>query len=538
MKKRLLSLALTLALCLGLAIPAFAADTSGLDANTRKAYYDILTAEINKYGIVSANGKKGVEYAALEDMDADGTPELIVICFPEDNAYDACIFVWKMRNGKAVQTVNETSIYPGGAVSEANVFLVRQPGKTAVCHYFSYFYRDWLLDEQGNPPAPTYNLYYVDGTVETVESIDEAWKEDDMKVFGGDGYWWHEEKATEAVMQLRSDLAKAPVSGGFTDVKAGAYYADAVKWAVDRKITSGTSATTFSPDQTCTVAQILTFLWNANGQPEPTVRNPFSNVSSNNYYWKAVVWAYEKGLIPGAGYFYNENVPCTRSMAAYFLWKLAGAPTSAPSAQYTAQNITVIDGEGYEYYLKFDAAILEETTITKEVPVYADDGPYIADWRDERAKVTLITMRPGSTVTVSNTLPSDWDMDNIILDYYGYTIGGNSKYHDMALQFPLSVCTGAVENTFQYSEGSMHELADLTAMELKNKGDNTHGSYMLQMAPTQTKFSDVPAHAFYAQAVAWAVENGVTAGTSDTTFSPGDTCTRGQIVTFLHRAMG
>jgi len=58
MKKRLISLALTLALCLGLAVPAFAADTSGLDANTRKAYYDVLTAQINKYGIVSVSAVK------------------------------------------------------------------------------------------------------------------------------------------------------------------------------------------------------------------------------------------------------------------------------------------------------------------------------------------------------------------------------------------------------------------------------------------------------------------------------------------------
>ena len=519
MKKRLFSLALTLALCLGLAVPAFAADTSGLDANTRKAYYDVLTAQINKYGIVSANGKKGVEYAALEDMDADGTPELIVICFPEDDAYDACIFVWKMRNGKAVQTVNETSIYPGGAVSEANVFLVRQPGKTAVCHYFGYFYRDWLLDEQGNPPAPTYNLYYVDGTVETVESIDEAWKEDDMKVFGGDGYWWHEEKATEAVMQLRSDLAKAPVSGGFTDVKAGAYYADAVKWAVDRKITSGTSATTFSPDQTCTVAQILTFLWNANGQPEPTGRNPFSDISSGDYFYKAAVWAASKGLVSGTRL--NPNAPCTRAMVVEYLWKLAGSPSMNVVGGYSSQTITgTVDGTPCS--IEFSAANIKETTL------------YITthDKETVKKKVTFITVQPGSKMTIKG-------VPFIFIDEYANE--GNGEYVQCGPMEPMEIKSGAFDDTKpdvdhrgNSAYGGIYH-PDTWKLYFTGKNGNP---YFLHIAFDSVSFTDVPSDAAYAQAVAWAVENGVTAGTSDTTFSPGDTCTRGQIVTFLHRAMG
>ena len=520
MKKRLISLALALALCLGLAVPAFAVDTSGLDANTRKAYYDVLTAQINKYGIVSANGKKGVEYAALEDMDADGTPELIVICFPEDNAYDACIFVWKMRNGKAVQTVNETSIYPGGAVSEANIFLIRQSGRTAVCHYFSYFGRDWLLDEQGNPPAPTYNLYYVDGTVETVESIDEAWKEDDMKVFGGDGYWWHEEKATDAVMQLRSDLAKAPVSGGFTDVKAGAYYADAVKWAVDKKITSGTTATTFSPDQTCTVAQILTFLWNANGAPEPAGRNPFSDISSKDYFYKAAVWASGKGLVSGNRL--NPNAPCTRAMVVEYLWKLAGSPSMDVADGYSPQTITgTYDGKPCS--IEFDAAMIEKRKITTVVYQWDYDKNILAGTVEEVVPNAIIAaVKPGSTVTVKGA-------DAIrSLSYY---MESDKRFSiDSENWQETYIFTESIEAVFERFEGA----ALWPEFEEKDK------RYFLTMGPDDvpTKFTDVPSSAAYAQAVAWAVENGITAGTSGTTFSPGDTCTRGQIVTFLHRAMG
>lgn len=329
--------------------------------------------------------------------------------------------------------------------------------------------------------------------------------------------------------------ATAYTNGGFMDVKAGAYYEDAVKWAVDKKITSGTSATIFSPDSTCTVAQILTFLWRANGSLRPTVRNPFSDISSNDYFYEAAIWAYEKGLIPDTGYFLSKNEPCTRKMVAYFLWKLAGAPTSIPSGQYVAQNITVED-DG-TCYLRFSGATLKETTITEHVPIWADDGPEVVGWRNEPAKVTLITMRPGSTVTVNT--PHKYDGgDNISGNAYSITSDG--KYHDMTWNIPASVYTGAVENAFQYSIGNIED-AGQTAVKLYSWVDLDKGVYkiyMLQMAPVSTKFTDVSANAYYAQAVEWAVKQGVTVGTSDTTFSPNATCTRGQIVTFLYRAMG
>lgn len=169
-----------------------------------------------------------------------------------------------------------------------------------------------------------------------------------------------------------------PSVGGFVDVKKKDYYADAVVWAVDKGITTGTSATTFSPNVTCTVAQIMTFLWRANGAPQPSCANPFTDVPENAYYAKAALWAYEKGLVSGSTF--GGDAPCTRSMTVGYLWALAGKPAA-----------------------------------------------------------------------------------------------GN------------------------------------------------------------VSFTDVPAGASYVQAVAWAVENGITTGTSSTTFAPDLTCTRGQIMTFLYR---
>lgn len=159
-------------------------------------------------------------------------------------------------------------------------------------------------------------------------------------------------------------------------------YYDAVEWAMDQNITAGTTASTFSPNDTCTQAQIITFLHRAVGSPAVIGRNVYTNsaVTSKQYYYQAMLWAYQNGIVTDADL--NPNNDCTRSDVVTYLWRLAGKPSAGSSA-----------------------------------------------------------------------------------------------------------------------------------------------------------FSDVPASADYAQAVAWAVQQGITAGTSKTTFSPNVTCTRGQIVTFLYRNM-
>lgn len=185
---------------------------------------------------------------------------------------------------------------------------------------------------------------------------------------------------TGVTAKLSSAATIVSKVGGFNDVLETDYYAAPVLWAVENSVTSGTSATTFSPNNTCTTAQILTFLWRAKGSPEPTEKtSPFTDIKESDYYYKAALWAYEQGLISGTAF--GGDVPCNRASTMTYMWKLAGSPSTSPSA-----------------------------------------------------------------------------------------------------------------------------------------------------------FTDVPSTADYAQAVAWAVKEEITAGTSATTFSPGTTCTRAQIVTFLYRA--
>jgi len=175
---------------------------------------------------------------------------------------------------------------------------------------------------------------------------------------------------------------KVEIVGSFTDVPASAWYAEPVKWAVDKKITTGTSATTFSPDATCTKAQIITFIWRAMGEPKYTIyNNPFNDVNYKDYYFASSWWAYEKDMVEKGKFEADKFV--TRADTVVYLWKMSGSP---------------------------------------------DVG-------------------------------------------------------------------------------------------------------------TVSTFTDVPESADYAKAVSWAVQNGITSGTSATTFSPETTCTRGQIVTFLNRAL-
>ena len=183
-------------------------------------------------------------------------------------------------------------------------------------------------------------------------------------------------------VSVEANFVKSAVSTGFADVPANAFFADAVKWAVDKGVTNGLTDTMFGPYEPCTRGQIITFLWRAAGSPEPKTAVSFTDVPAGSYYAKAVAWAIENGITNG----------------------------------------------------------MTETTFA-----------------------------------------------------------------------PDATCTRGQGVTFLYRA-------------LKGSAGAT------------SSFVDVPTNAFYADAVGWAVSGKVTDGTSNTTFSPDDNCTRGQIVTFLFRA--
>ena len=131
-----------------------------------------------------------------------------------------------------------------------------------------------------------------------------------------------------------------PPSTGFVDVPASAYYADAVKWAVEKGITTGTSATTFSPEASCTRAQMVTFLWRAAGSPAPkATTTAFTDLDKSAYYYDAVLWAVEQGITTGtSATTFSPNATVTRGQTVTFLYRFAGQPAVSGSSSFTDVN--------------------------------------------------------------------------------------------------------------------------------------------------------------------------------------------------------
>ena len=132
-------------------------------------------------------------------------------------------------------------------------------------------------------------------------------------------------------------MFKAAGNNPFTDVPAGSYYEDAVIWAVGKGITSGTSAVTFDPNGNCTRAQAVTFLWRAAGSPAAKSKvMPFTDVPSGSYYYDAVLWAMEQGITKGTSdTAFSPDATCTRAQIVTFLWRANGSPVVSGNSAFT-----------------------------------------------------------------------------------------------------------------------------------------------------------------------------------------------------------
>ena len=136
----------------------------------------------------------------------------------------------------------------------------------------------------------------------------------------------------EAMFEAEQSTGKNP----FIDVPAGSYYEDAVIWAVDKGITTGTGNGRFSPDAPCTRAQIVTFLWRAAGSPAPKSMSSFSDVPADAFYAKAVAWAVENGITSGTGEGkFSPDATCTRAQSVTFLYRASGSPAVSGNSAFT-----------------------------------------------------------------------------------------------------------------------------------------------------------------------------------------------------------
>jgi len=212
-------------------------------------------------------------------------------------------------NGAGTRSVPDPYVHPDGTAANGTCLIQDVPAK--------------VLD----------NVAAVDSGLATTAAVK---KDGTLWVTGRPPY--EQGSAAKTYVKVLDGIAAAggtsgAAVGGFSDVKRSDYFADAVLWAVDDGITAGTGGGAFSPDRTCTKAQILTFIWRAAGKPEPTIASPYNDVDRGDYFYDAALWAYEKGLVSGTAF--SGGAPCTRSMAVSYLWGAAGKPSSADENRFS-----------------------------------------------------------------------------------------------------------------------------------------------------------------------------------------------------------
>lgn len=169
----------------------------------------------------------------------------------------------------------------------------------------------------------------------------------------------------------------------FTDVDISQYYHEAVDWAVTNGVTVGTSATNFSPNASCTRAQMVTFLWRAAGSPAPaTWVNPFTDVESGAYYYDAVLWAVEKGITVGtSATTFSPDATVTRGQTVTFLYRCAGSPAVSGSNSF-------VDVDSNAYY-----ANAVQWAVTNEVTYGTSTTTFSPENDCTRAQIVTLLYR-------------------------------------------------------------------------------------------------------------------------------------------------
>ncbi len=275
--------------------------------------------------------------------------------------------VYPFRNGRIASSPTTTAYEKHDGTGKIKVEEYRIDGKTVSESELNTWLKQYGTGELKNTAS---------GYIDALAGFTYAWQ---------GAYQVTGMTPVSRVLSVLEQYAIGTAVAGFIDVLTDAYYAEPVKWAVDKEITNGIDKTHFGPNAGCTRGQVVTFLWRAAGCPEPkNTKNPFRDVKKGAYYYDAVLWAVEQGITNGMSpASFAPNATCTRGQIVTFLYRANGSPAQASG---------------------------------------------------------------------------------------------------------------------------------------------------------QTPFRDVKPSAFYYDAVLWAVKQGITNGTSKTAFSPGATCTRGQVVTFLYRA--
>ena len=268
-------------------------------------------------------------------------------------------------NGRVVKRVT----YYDGSTSTAKYFYTYDEKGNLI------YNESWNYPEGGITSWSKLSYTYNDRNLVTKEQI-----ESNYIGQGGDYEYEYEYDENGNVIKRTSwrgtdyyTYAPIPQGGSkssFEDVGATEYYNMPVIWASDTGITKGTSDTTFSPNQSCTRGQLVTFLWRAAGSPEPeTSENPFTDVAAGSYYEKAVLWAVENNITNGVdvGLFAPDRT-CTRAQIVTFIYRAAREP------DIEVQSESFVDVAADAYYAKAVAwAVANDITNGVDVGLFAPD---------------------------------------------------------------------------------------------------------------------------------------------------------------------
>ena len=203
-------------------------------------------------------------------------------------------------------------------------------------------------------------------TLETLTVTDKNGKEIEL-TNKGDGKYTFKMPASKVTVKA-TFMDDNTMLNFFVDVPADTYYYDAVLWAVKEGITNGTSATTFSPDNPCTRAQMATFLWRAAGSPEPVgTTHPFADIAADAYYAKAVQWAYEQGITGGtSATTFSPDETCTRGQTATFLCRMADGTAVSDTITFSDVKVDAFYAEAVQW--AYEEKITSGTSATTFSP--------------------------------------------------------------------------------------------------------------------------------------------------------------------------
>ena len=322
-------------------------------------YYDVNDATVNAEGAVSKTVDEfadGTVANSLGNAFAQGKLYPVFATDPADyTAVDAAIAKANALNendyidfsavkaaleavvrGKKIAKQAEVDAM-AKAIEDSIAALVEKPsssgGFSSGSFFPSYPVNTPDKTENGTVTVSTKNAT-SDSTVTITVKPDDGFKLDELTVIDKNG---NELKLTDkgngkytftmpaSKVEINASFVKKVETSPFSDVSTSAYYYEAVKWAQEKGITGGIGNGLFGPNQPCTRAQIVTFLWRAAGSPEPKAMSSFADVSTDAYYAKAVAWAVENGITTGTGDGkFSPDATCTRAQSVTFLFRAIG----------------------------------------------------------------------------------------------------------------------------------------------------------------------------------------------------------------------